>query len=113
MKLGLSIPSFTWPNGPSMLRKDLAKVAAAADSAGFDRLSVMDHMWQIQPLGPPEREMLEAYTTLGFLAAHTSKVTLMTLVTGAVHRSPGLLAKTVTTLDVLSGGRAWLGIGAA
>jgi alkanesulfonate monooxygenase len=96
-----------------MLRKDLAEVAAAADDAGFDRLSVMDHMWQIQPLGPPEREMLEAYTTLGFLAAHTSKVKLMTLVTGAVHRSPGLLAKTVTTLDVLSGGRAWLGIGAA
>lgn len=113
MKLGLSIPSYTWPNGPSMLGKDLAEVAAAADGAGFDRLSVMDHMWQIQPLGPPEHEMLEAYTTLGFLAAHTSKVKLMTLVTGAVHRAPGLLAKTVTTLDVLSGGRAWLGIGAA
>jgi F420-dependent oxidoreductase-like protein len=113
MKLGLSIPSFTWPNGPSALGADLAEVALAAEEAGFDRISVMDHLWQIPPIGPPEHDMLEAYTTLGFLAAHTSRIKLMTLVTGAIHRAPGLLAKIVTTLDVLSAGRAWLGIGAA
>jgi F420-dependent oxidoreductase-like protein len=112
MKLGLSIPSFTLPGGPSGLGGHLAEVAAAAESAGVDRISVMDHVWQIPLMGPPEREMLEAYTTLGFLAARTSRIKLMTLVTGAVQRSPGLLAKMVTTLDVLSGGRAWLGIGA-
>ena len=113
MKLGLHLPDYTWPNGPRALRADLGAVARAADDAGFDRLSVMDHVWQIPHIGPPEHEMLEAYTTLGFLAARTERVSLMTLVTGAVYRSPGLLAKMVTTLDVLSQGRAWLGIGAA
>src|SRR5690349_10033608 len=73
----------------------------------------MDHLWQISVIGPPEQEMLEAYTTLGFLAAHTKTAKLLTLVTGVVYREPGLLAKAVTTLDVLSGGRAILGIGAA
>src|SRR5690348_14794512 len=73
----------------------------------------MDHFVQIGAIGPPEREMLEAYTTLGYLAGCTSRAKLLTLVTGAVYRSPGMLAKIVTTLDVLSGGRAWLGIGAA
>jgi F420-dependent oxidoreductase-like protein len=73
----------------------------------------MDHFFQIGHLGPAEMEMLEAYTTLGFLAAHTSRVQLLTVMTGVIYRYPGLLAKTVTTLDVLSGGRAWLGIGAA
>ena len=91
----------------------LADVATAADEAGFDRISVMDHLWQIPVIGPPEHEMLEAYTTLGFLAAHTRRAKLLTLVTGVVYRDPGLLAKAVTTLDVLSGGRAMLGIGAA
>lgn len=113
MRLGLHIPDFTWPAGPARLGPDLAAVARTADDAGFDRLSVMDHVWQIPNVGPPEHEMLEAYTTLGFLAAHTQRVKLLTLVTGVVYRSPGLLAKMVTTLDVLSGGRAWLGIGAA
>jgi len=113
MKLGLHLPDFTFPGGPGRLRDDLATIAAGAERAGFDRLSVMDHVWQIGHVGPPEHEMLEAYTTLGFLAAHTARVSLMTLVTGAVYRSPGLLAKAVSTLDVLSGGRAWLGIGAA
>ncbi|MGH9099814.1 MAG: LLM class F420-dependent oxidoreductase, partial [Acidimicrobiales bacterium] len=113
MKLGLHIPDFTWPGGPSMLGERLAAVASAADQAGIDRISVMDHVWQIGHLGPPEHEMLEAYTTLGYLAAHTERASLMTLVTGVTYRSPGLLAKIVTTLDVLSGGRAWLGIGAA
>src|ERR1700683_5078105 len=113
MKLGLHICDFTWPAGPSHLGQQLGEVAHAAEDAGFDRVSVMDHVWQIGHLAPPEHEMLEAYTTLGYLAAHTKRVSLMTLVTGAVYRSPGLLAKMVTTLDVLSGGRAWLGLGAA
>ena len=113
MKLGLHLPDFTFPGGPGRLRDDLATIVAGAERAGFDRVSVMDHVWQIGHVGPPEHEMLEAYTTLGFLAAHTEQVSLMTLVTGAVYRSPGLLAKAVSTLDVLSGGRAWLGIGAA
>jgi F420-dependent oxidoreductase-like protein len=113
MKLGLHISDFTWPSGPARLGRELADVARAADEAGFDRLSVMDHVWQIGHIGPPEREMLEAYTALGYLAAHTSNVKLLTLVTGVTYRDPGLLAKAVTTLDVLSGGRAMLGIGAA
>lgn len=113
MKLGLHIPDFTWPNGPERLGADLAAVVSAADAAGFDRISVMDHVWQIQTVGSPEMEMLEAYTTLGYIAAHTSRAKLLTLVTGVVYREPGLLAKMVTTLDALSGGRAMLGIGAA
>jgi F420-dependent oxidoreductase-like protein len=113
VKLGLHISNFTWPEGPSRLGPVLADVAAAADDAGFERISVMDHLWQISMIGPPEHDMLEAYTTLGFLAAHTRRAKLLTLVTGVVYRDPGLLAKAVTTLDVLSGGRAMLGIGAA
>jgi len=113
MQLGLHVSDFTWPGGPSRLATDLTNIAQAAETAGFDRLSVMDHLWQIQVMGPPEHEMLEAYTTLGYIAAKTSRISLMTLVTGVVYRPPGLLAKMVTTLDVLSDGRAWLGIGAA
>jgi F420-dependent oxidoreductase-like protein len=113
VRIGLQIPDFTWPGGPERLGADLAAVARTADDAGFEFISVMDHMFQIAVLGPPEHEMLEAYTTLGYLAACTRHAALVTLVTGAVYRQPGLLAKIVTTLDVLSGGRAWLGIGAA
>jgi F420-dependent oxidoreductase-like protein len=113
VKLGVQIPNFTRPQGPASLGADLATVARTADDAGFDFIAVMDHFFQIGVIGPPENEMLEAYTTLGYLAACTSRVSLLTLVTGAVYRYPGILAKTVTTLDVLSGGRAWLGIGAA
>ena len=113
MKLGLHVPDFTWPAGPSRLGPQLAEVAQAAEEAGFDRLSVMDHVWQIGHIGPPEHEMLEAYTTLGYLAAVTQRAKLMTIVTASTYRTPGLLAKIVSTLDVLSGGRAWLGIGAA
>jgi F420-dependent oxidoreductase-like protein len=113
VKLGLHVPSFTWDNGPTAIASDLDRIAQRADTAGFDRLSVMDHVWQISHLGPPEQEMLEAYTTLGYLAARTERVKLLTLVTGVVYRAPGLLAKAVTTLDVLSHGRAMLGIGAA
>jgi F420-dependent oxidoreductase-like protein len=111
--LGLHVPSFTYPNGPTALGSDLARIATMADDAGFTKLSVMDHVWQIGVVGPPEQEMLEAYTTLGFLAAHTKRVELLAWVTAVVYREPGLLAKCISTLDVLSGGRAWLGIGAA
>ena len=113
MKLGIHLPRLTYPGGPATLGADLAGIVAAAEDAGVDRISVMDHVWQIGSHGPVEQDMLEAYTTLGFLAAHTSRVKLMTLVTGVTYRDPGLLAKMVTTLDVLSGGRAMLGIGAA
>jgi F420-dependent oxidoreductase-like protein len=113
LKLGLQIPDFTWPGGPPKLGEQLAAVARTADAAGFEFVAVMDHLWQIRSIGSPEREMLEAYTALGYLAANTKRARLLTLVTGAVYRNPGMLAKIVTTLDVLSGGRAWLGIGAA
>jgi len=113
MKIGLQIPDFTWPGGPPRLGSDLATVARAADDAGFDFIAVMDHFFQIGPVGPADHEMLEAYTTLGYLAGCTSRAKLLTLVTGAIYRYPGILAKIITTLDVLSSGRAWLGIGAA
>jgi F420-dependent oxidoreductase-like protein len=113
MKVGLHIADFTWDGGPPALRSRLAEVARGADDAGVDRVSVMDHVWQIGNLGPPEHEMLEAYTALGFLAAVTERVKLLTVVTAVVYREPGLLAKAATTLDVLSGGRSILGIGAA
>ncbi len=113
MRVGLHIADFTWPGGPSTLARDLRRVVTAAEDAGFARVSVMDHVWQIGMIGPPEDAMLEAYTTLGYLAACTSRVELVSCVTAVVYREPGLLAKLVSTLDVLSGGRAWLGIGAA
>jgi F420-dependent oxidoreductase-like protein len=113
VKLGLHITDFTWPDGTPRLGAVFGDIAVAADEAGFDRVSVMDHLWQIGGFGPPEHEMLEAYTALGYLAAKTADVKLLTLVTGVTYRDPGLLAKAVTTLDVLSGGRAMLGIGAA
>ena len=113
MKLGVHVSNFTWPGGPSTIRSDLIRVAGAAEEQGFAKLSVMDHVWQIFNIGPPENDMLEAYTTLGFLAGQTDRIELLAWVTAVVYREPGLLAKAVTTLDVLSGGRAWLGIGAA
>lgn len=113
MKVGLQVPDFSTPRGPDALARELATVARTADDAGFEYVAVMDHFFQIPVIGPAEKEMLEAYTTLGYLAACTSRATLVTLVTGAIYREPGILAKIVTTLDVLSSGRAWLGIGAA
>jgi F420-dependent oxidoreductase-like protein len=113
MKLGLHLADFTFPDGPPALAADLKRIAGAADEAGFARISVMDHLWQIPQVGPVENDMLEAYTTLGFLAGCTAKAQLLAWVTAAVYREPGMLAKQVTTLDVLSGGRAMLGIGAA
>jgi len=119
MKIGLQIPNFTYPEGPKELGKKLAEIARTADDAGFSSLWVMDHFFQIgsrdrsMGLGPAEDEMLEGYSTLSYLAGITKKVTLGTMVTGVIYRHPGILVKTVTTLDVLSGGRAYLGIGAA
>jgi F420-dependent oxidoreductase-like protein len=113
MRVGLQVPDFQGAGGPEQLGRRLAEVARTADEAGFSSIAVMDHFFQIGMLGPPEQDMLESYTALGYLAACTSRARLLTLVTGAVYRHPGILAKIVTTLDVLSGGRAWLGIGAA
>ncbi len=113
MRFGLHIPDFTWDGGPTQLPRRLTEIAQLAERGGFDRVSVMDHLWQIGMIGPPEHEMLEAYTTLGYLAGQTERVKLLAVVTAVVYREPGLLAKAVTTLDVLSGGRAMLGIGAA
>jgi F420-dependent oxidoreductase-like protein len=113
MELGLHVADFTWPGGAAELASTLTRIATTAEDVGIARLTVMDHLWQIGAIGDPQRPMLEAYTTLGFLAAKTQRLILHTLVTGVVYREPGLLAKAVTTLDVLSGGRAGLGIGAA
>ncbi|MGB7449494.1 MAG: LLM class F420-dependent oxidoreductase [Ornithinimicrobium sp.] len=113
MRLGLQVPYFSWPDAPASIGPTLARIAQDAEAAGMSSLWVMDHFFQISMIGPPEWEMLEAYTALSFAAAHTSTIELGTLVTGVTYRHPGVLLKTVTTLDVLSGGRAWLGIGAA
>jgi F420-dependent oxidoreductase-like protein len=119
LKIGLQIPNFTWPSGPQEIHNTLAEIARSADEAGFYSLWVMDHFFQIGgnqrrgSLGPAEDEMLESYSTLSFLAGITRKAKLGALVTGVVYRHPGILVKTVTTLDVLSGGRAYFGIGAA
>jgi F420-dependent oxidoreductase-like protein len=111
MKVGVQINRFDYPKGVA-IRDRLTEIAVAADEAGFDSEWVMDHFFQIHQLGPETDPMLEAYTTLGFMAAVTKKTMLGTLVTGVVYREPALLVKAVTTLDVLSGGRAYLGIGA-
>ena len=112
MKLGLHIVDFNWPAGPDRLGAKLTEIARAAEGYGFDSIAVGDHLWLSPWMGGPQGPMLESYTTLAFLAAHTSRVKLMTIVTATPYRYPGVLAKMVTTLDVLSGGRAWLGIGA-
>ncbi len=112
MKLGLHIYDFTWPGGASQLGPTLVKIAQTAEAWGFDRIGTMDHVWQSHYLGGPEREVLSCYPTLAYLSAHTSQIKLIALATAAPYWQPVLLAKTVTTLDVLSGGRAWLGIGA-
>jgi F420-dependent oxidoreductase-like protein len=110
VKLGLSISSFDWP---SDIRGRLAELAQAAEAAGYDSVWVMDHLFQIRSLGPVTDPMLEAYTTLGYLAGVTQRVKLGAMVTGVTYRHPGMLIKQVSTLDVLSGGRAVLGLGAA
>lgn len=112
MKIGLQVPRFTWPGAPGSIRGTLEDIAGAADDAGFASLWVMDHYFQIRGVGDVDEPMLEGYTTLGHLSALTERVQLGTLVTGVIYREPGLLVKEVTTLDVLSGGRAIMGIGA-
>ena len=113
MHIGLQIPNFSWPGGAAALGNKLAQIARTADEAGFASLWVMDHFFQIDIVGPPETDMLEGYSTLAYVAALTTKLRLGTMVTGVTYRHPGILAKTAATLDVLSGGRAYLGIGAA
>ncbi|SDG40521.1 LLM class F420-dependent oxidoreductase [Microbacterium pygmaeum] len=113
MDFGLHVADFTWRTGPTQLGPALAAHVRNAEAAGIQRITVMDHFWQLPGIGPESHEMLEAYATLGFIAAHTEKALLHTLVTGVIYREPALLAKQVTTLNVLSGGRVGLGIGAA
>ena len=113
MKLGLQIPSFTWPGGDAAIGPTLARIAETADGVGFDSLWVMDHFYQIRGVGRPEEPMLEGWSALAFMAAHSTKATLGLMVGGVHYRQAGLWAKAATTLDVLSGGRAYLGIGAA
>ncbi|MFT3864412.1 MAG: LLM class F420-dependent oxidoreductase [Solirubrobacterales bacterium] len=113
MKLAIHNPSFTYPGGPENIAPMLAATARAAEEGGADQFTLMDHWFQIPPVAPHTEPMLEGYTALGYLAAQTERMRLGLLVTGVTYRYPGLLAKTVTTLDVLSGGRAQLGIGAA
>ncbi len=116
MRVGLQLPSFTFPGGPQAIRPRLAEIAQAAEANGFASLWVMDHFFQL-PIasgwGGPDEAMLEAYTTLGYLAAVTDRIALGPLVVGVVYRHPGILVKTATTLDVLAGGRTYFGIGAA
>ncbi len=113
IQTAIHVGNFSWPGGPEAIAPTIADLGRAAEDAGVAYVSFMDHFFQIPPIGPATEPMLEGYTALAFLAAHTSTVTLQLLCTGVTYRHPGLLAKTVTTLDVLSGGRAALGIGAA
>jgi F420-dependent oxidoreductase-like protein len=112
VKLGIQINNFSWLVEPASFGPVLAEIGATAEACGFDRIGVADHLWQHPIMGGPEAEELECYTTLAFLAANTRRPKLTAMVTGVHFRHPGVLAKTVTTLDVLSGGRAALGIGA-
>jgi F420-dependent oxidoreductase-like protein len=113
MRVSISVTNFSWPDGPKALGSKLPWLVREADEIGVDTVWVVDHLLQADPTAPPgDTEMLEAYTTLGFLAASSERVRLGTMVTGVTFRPPSLLVKAVTTLDVLSGGRAWLGIGA-
>ncbi|MGH8991565.1 MAG: LLM class flavin-dependent oxidoreductase, partial [Acidimicrobiia bacterium] len=109
-RLGLQIPNFTFPGvADADLFETIAGIAMTADNHGFDSLWVMDHLYQIEVVGPREDPMLEAYTLLGGLAARTKEISLGTMVTGVTYRNPALLAKIVSTLDVISSGRAILG----
>ncbi len=113
MQLDIHVPRFTWPGGPEAIGPTFASLARTADAIGVRTLSVMDHWFQMDMLWPAEEPMLEGYTALSFAAAKTERLRFRLLVGGVTYRHPGLLAKTVTTLDVLSGGRAELGLGAA
>lgn len=111
MKIGLQIIDFVWPGHPASIGPTMGAIAERAEEAGFDSIWTMDHFFQVLRLGNLTDPILEAYTTLAFIAARTSRIELGVMVTGVTHRHPGVLLKTITTLDVLSGGRAWLGLG--
>ena len=113
MQLDIHVPRFTWPGGPLAIGPTFTSLAQTAEAIGVRTLSVMDHWFQMDMLWPAEEPMLEGYTALSFAAAKTERLRFRLLVGGVTYRHPGLLAKTVTTLDVLSGGRAELGLGAA
>ena len=114
MKVGLQLVSFTWPGGAPEMARRLAEIARTAEEAGFYSLWVMDHYFQIPPWGKPEdHPMLEAYSTLAYLAAATERIRLGVLVSGVIYRPPAVLIKAATTVDVLSGGRSYFGVGAA
>src|SRR5215469_8192897 len=113
MRLGLQVPNFTWPNGQGNLGDTFGLIAERAERAGLYSLWVMDHFFQIRSVGPAEQEMLEGWSALAFAAGVTNHIKLGTMVTGVTYRHPGILVKTATTLDVLSHGRAYFGIGAA
>ncbi|MEV5837200.1 LLM class F420-dependent oxidoreductase [Nocardia sp. NPDC052112] len=113
MRLSICLADFTWPDSPDGIGPRVDRIVRAADQSGVDSVFVMDHLFQIGSNGPAEHDMLEAYAALGYIAARTERVRFGALVTAVSYRDPGLLVKSVTTLDVLSGGRAWLGIGAA
>ncbi len=113
MRVGLQVPSFTWSSGQPQLGDTFGQIAQRAERAGFYSFWVMDHFFQIRNVGPAEHEMLEGWSALAFAAGHTNRIKLGTLVTGVTYRYPGLLVKTATTLDVLSHGRAYFGVGAA
>ena len=113
MQLDIHVPRFTWPGGPEAIGPTFASLARTAETIGVRTLSVMDHWFQMDMLWPAEEPMLEGYTALSFAAAKTERLRFRLLVGGVTYRHPGLLAKTITTLDVLSGGRAELGLGAA
>jgi F420-dependent oxidoreductase-like protein len=113
VKIGLQIPSFSWPGGDAAIGTTLARIAIDADAAGLDSLWVMDHFFQIRGVGKPEEPMLEGFSALAFMAAHSKSATLGLMVGGIHYRQAALWAKAATTLDVLSGGRAYFGIGAA
>jgi F420-dependent oxidoreductase-like protein len=113
MKLGIQIDDFDWPGGTPDIAPTLGRIVRTADEVGFDSIWVMDHFFQIRGIGPETDPMLEGYTTLGWIAAHTTRARLGLMVGGVHYRQAGMWAKATTTLDVLSGGRAWLGIGAA
>ena len=112
MRVSISITDYTWPEGPAVIPQRLREVANAADAVGVDTVWVADHLVQADPTVPDDTEMLEAFTTIGHLAGATDRVRLGTLVAAATFRPPAMLVKAVTTLDVLSEGRAWLGVGA-
>ena len=113
MRLGMQVNAFSWPGAPQDTGKTFRRIAVDAEQSGLASLWVMDHFFQISVNGPPEQDMLEGWSALAFAAGATERIKLGTMVTGVTYRYPGLLIKTATTLDVLSGGRAYLGIGAA